>query len=345
MDPDTSGTPPATTPEDVPGEVDVNFGSLVEKMDAWLDGFIAMLPNIAVAIVFFLIMYGVSVLVQKAIKRAADSRDRPSLGTVGGNLVGWIIVVVGVLFAITIVAPSIKPADLLAGLGIGSVAIGFAFKDILENLLAGILLLIRQPFSVGDQIRSGDHEGTVERIETRATIIKTYSGKRAVVPNSQIYTNPVVVLTAHPQIRSQYDVGIGYGDDIDAAAEAMKKAMSGIEGVLSDPAPEVIVWELAGSSVNLRARWWTQSRRADVVHTYGRVLTAIKKELDQQSIDMPYPTNVVLWHNQTEETDGDRTQQREGWPAGDSPPKPRPLAGSFGSDGGAEPEPRQAQSS
>lgn len=93
----------------------------------------------------------------------------------------------------------------------------------------------------------------------------------------------------------------------------------------ADPAPEAIPWELAGSSVNIRVRWWTEPQQASVVHARGRVIQAIKQALGEAAIDLPFPTNVVLLHDQTEEADGDRTRQREGWPAGDSPPAPRHL--------------------
>ena len=121
------------------------------------------------------------------------------------------------LVACVIVFPSVNPADALATLGIGSVAVGFAFKDILQNLFAGVLLLLRRPFRRGDQIVVKDYEGTVEHIESRATHIKTYDGRRVIIPNSDIYTSPVTVNTAFPIRRDQFDVGIGYGDDVDLA--------------------------------------------------------------------------------------------------------------------------------
>lgn len=117
------------------------------------------------------------------------------------------------MLAVTIVAPSLTPGDLIAGLGVRSVAIGFALKDILQNMLAGILILLRQPFEVGDKVVSGGHEGTVERIETRATLIKTYDGRRVVITNTDIYTDSVTVNTAYDTRRSQYDIAIGCNDD------------------------------------------------------------------------------------------------------------------------------------
>lgn len=220
------------------------------------------------------------------------------------------------MLAVSVVAPSIKPGDLLASLGVGSVAIGFAFKDILQNMLAGILILLRQPFEVGDQIVSGGHEGTVEKKETRGTFIKTYDGRRVVIPNSDIYTSSVVVKTAFKQLRSQYDVRVGCNDDWDEAKSLMIEACESCDGVLSDPAPECIPVAMADFSNNIRLSWWTESERSTVIHTFGGVIETVYKRLDEEGIDVPYPTSVVLWHDQTEEHDGDRSKQREGWPAG-----------------------------
>jgi small-conductance mechanosensitive channel len=259
-----------------------------------------------------------------ALRRTAARRGRANLGAVGGSLVKGAIYIAGFLLAATIVVPSLRPGDLIAGLGIGSVAIGFAFKDILQNMLAGVLILVRQPFEVGDQIvSSSGFEGTVEKIETRATLIRTYDNMRVVIPNSEIYTNSVTVKTAFDKVRGQYDVGIGCSDDWDEACAILLDAARKTEGVLSDPPPEALPWDLAESANIIRLRWWTKPQRADVVHVRSRLVRAIYPALDAAGIDQPYPTRVVLWHDQTETADGDRRRQREGWPAQGDDPKSR----------------------
>ena len=145
------------------------------------------------------------------------------------------------------------------------------------------------------------------------------------IPNSDIYTRAVTVRTAFPHSRSEYDVGVGYGDDVERACQVIRQSLGRVPGVEGDPAPEAIPWELAGSSVNIRVRWWCKSARADIVRTRGAVIAAIKSDLGGAGIDLPFPTRVVLLHDQTETTDGDRSRQREGWPAGDHPPEPRHL--------------------
>lgn len=311
---------------DKPGQVDVSLDTAWVTIDNMVDAVVARLPHMAIALVIFVVFYIIAKIVRSVIRNTTAERQSANVGKVMGRISQWVIIFLGLMIAVAVVAPTVTPGRVLATLGVGGVAIGFAFKDILQNFMAGLLILLREPFQVGDQIVSGDHEGTVESIETRATMIKTYNGRRVVIPNSQIYTNPVVVNTAYDTQRSQYDVGIGYGDDLREAAKVILKAVKASPGVLEDPAPEVLVVELAGSTVNLRPRWWCKSDRASVVNTSHEVIANIKEALDEANIDMPYPTSVQLFHDQTESTDGDRTRQREGWPAGDNPPESARLS-------------------
>ncbi|KAF0675851.1 mechanosensitive ion channel family protein [Profundibacterium mesophilum] len=307
-------------------QVDADVGNIFDKIDAWVDGFFRLLPNIGIALVLLVLSWFLALWLGRVVTRSGARRDRENLGEVGGSLLRWTVFIVGLMLAVTIVAPSVTPADLFAGLGIGSVAIGFAFKDILQNLLAGILILLRQPFEVGDQIVSGGHEGTVERIETRATLIRTYDGRRVVIPNSDIYTDAVIVNTAFDKRRSQYDILIGCSDDLEAACKLIVETASGCEGVLADPAPEAIPWGMDADGNTVRLRWWTAPARGDVVQTWGRVIRTVYNALNDGGVDLPYPTRMVLFHDQTEATDGDRSAQREGWPSSGRDPEARRIA-------------------
>lgn len=307
---------------------------IVAKLHVAANGFFLQLPNIVGGVVFVLVMWFVGKLVARGIRRGFHHRDLIDLGGVLASLAFGLIVAAAVLIAAVIVFPSVNPGTLISSLGIGSVAIGFAFKDILQNLLAGILLLINRPFRRGDQIVVKDFEGTVEHIQSRATLIKTYDERRVIIPNSDIYTSPVTVNTAFPTRRSQFDVGIGYGDDPAEACRLFAAAAAGVEGVEQEPAPEALPWGLDDSYVTIRVRWWTDSKRTHVAHIQAKVILAIYQAAKAHAIDLPFPTTVMLLHDQTEEVDGDRARQREGWPAGDNAPRARRLtpAGGAGHD-------------
>lgn len=304
----------------------------VTQIMGMIEGLIARIPHIVVGAIVFVFFYlasrGINLLVRQLTYR---SRLSSHAGLVLGRLSQWFTVTLGLFVSLVIMLPGFTPGQLVQLLGISSVAIGFAFRDILQNFLGGILLLVTEPFRIGDQIVVGNFEGTVEDIQARATTIMTYDGRRVVIPNADLFTDSVIVNTAFDRRRLEYDFGIGYGDDIDLAKQLVLEALNDVEGVLQEPRPDVLVVGLGDFSVDLRVRWWiTPPRRSDALDTQDLVITAIKTALEKNGIDLPFPTQQILFHDQTEETDGDRARQREGWPAGPRPaPQPRSIAGSL----------------
>ncbi len=288
--------------------------------------FVMSLPRIILGVIVFFIFFFLGKIVRSLVRKFAErNKQHYNLGLVLGRLAQGVMFFLGLLIALVIAIPSFKAGQLVNVLGLSSVAFGFAFRDILQNFLAGILILLSEPFRIGDQIKINDFEGTVKEIQTRATFIDTYDGRTVVIPNSNLFTNSVTVNTANDKRRLQYDVGIGYGDSIAEAKKILLRVMNDIPDVLKDPAPDALVVDLAGSSVNIRIRYWVAPpRQADVLHTQDAVLEKVKDAILAAGIDLPFPTQQILWHDQTEATDGDRAHQREGWPKGNKE-APKPL--------------------
>jgi small-conductance mechanosensitive channel len=273
----------------------VSWGPAWETLRAGAMGFMSALPMLGLALVVILAAWLAGRLAGNVVSRLVVRAVREAdLGRAMGNLTRFGVVLLGVLIAAVVVFPSVKPADVLAFLGLGSVAVGFAFKDIFQNFMAGLLILFRRPFRLGDQIRSGELEGTVEDINLRATIIKTYDGERVIIPNSDVYSRPVLVRTAYGMRRSRFVVGIGYGDDIDQAKHAILAGLEDLPGVLEEPAPWLRTVELAPSSVNLEVFYWTKAQQHEVLRVSDAVATTIKYALDEAGIDMPFPVRRVL---------------------------------------------------
>jgi small-conductance mechanosensitive channel len=256
--------------------------SIWTAADKMADAFLARLPSLGLGVIVFCLFYGGSILVSRLILRATVTR-RHNVGVVFARLVGAAVVFLGFLVSFSIVAPSFQAADLIKVLGIGSVAIGFAFQNILQNFLAGLLLLWTEPFRVGDQIRLDNFEGTVEEIETRATTIKTYDGKRVVIPNADLFTHSVTINTAFEARRWDCQLAVKTTlRDLDSLKARIVDAIRKAEGVLPDPAPEALVVDLGDADsdvIKVHISWWTRPRQHQMLTTYDQVLTAIGKTL------------------------------------------------------------------
>lgn len=272
----------------------MNFDPTINKLREMLDGFLSSLPNLVAAVLVavgvFVLSRGLRESIRQVLRRSGASEYA---GLIIGRIAQWFVLAFGVLVSVSILFPSINAETLVGILGLGSLAIGFAFRDIAQNFLAGVLILLTQPFKIGDQIDINGFEGTVEDIQTRATFIRTYDGRVVVVPNADFLTDTVVVNTAYEIRRSEYDVGIGYPDDMLLAKRLIVEAVRDLDGVLREPGPDVLTVELSDSSVNLRVRWWTDSARSDVVATSDRVITAVKLALDEGGVNIPFPIRTV----------------------------------------------------
>ncbi|GAA4455566.1 mechanosensitive ion channel family protein [Nibrella saemangeumensis] len=262
------------------------------------------LPYIGVGVVVFFLFLFASRLVRSLIRRFATRIHAldETLADLLGKIAGAITVILGFFAAAVAIFPAFKPGDLIAGLGITSVAIGFAFKDILQNFFAGILILLRRPFKVGDQIRVKEFEGTVEEINTRSTRLKTYDGERAILPNGDVYTSAILVRTAYDRRRVKMVIGIGYEDAIEEARQVIRQVVESTGGVLPEPGPWIYVSELAPSSVNLTVYFWVESHQANLLKVSDNVMTGIKLALDKASIDMPYPHTVLLMKSSVDDS-------------------------------------------
>ena len=283
-----------TDTPDVTGEVDVNPSLATERLDGWLDALIYSLPSLAIAAVLVVLGYLVGMGLKRLIQSRLSARDRGDLGELVGKMVKWGLVLTAVAFGATMIFPSLKPGDLFAGLGVGSVAIGFAFKDILQNWLAGLLLLLRRPFEPGDQIEVSGFEGTVREITTRSTMIQTYDGQRVVIPNSDVYGDAVLVKTHDDLRRSQIEVSIGFKEDIPRVRAMLLDAINAVPGVRQDPKSDVLVWDMERTGVEIRCRWWTQAFRAEVVRTHAKVVEAIHDCLRDNNVSRPLEVEIHL---------------------------------------------------
>ncbi len=263
---------------------------LIKNLQGFWQDLVASVPGLILALLVIIILIFTAKFFKYFIKKILRKKHN-NIGLVLGRLSQWVITLFGLFIALLIIFPSFKVGDFVAGLGIGSVAIGFAFKDILQNFLSGILILLTEPFKIGDQIyvNKEGFEGTVTDIQTRATFVKTYDGRKIVIPNSELFTGSVTVNTAFAIRRYQVIVGIGTDENIDRAKQVILEALSHISTIEPSPKPDVIISELGDYAIILKVRWWAKSQRSDEVELKDLVLNQVNSTLNQHNIEMPYP--------------------------------------------------------
>ena len=286
---------PATEPANNAATDMMTYQTIADTANELLMSFVERIPYFVAAIVVMIVFWLLSILFKKVVRKILGNRSRhQNLVKVFQRVGGALIFFIGFMIAMVVAIPGFTPAKLIGALGIGSVAIGFAFKDIFQNLLSGILLLLSEPFRIGDQIVSGDYEGTVEDIKIRATTIKTYDGRQVVIPNSDLYTSALTVNTAYKQRRLQIAIGIGYEEDIEAAKAEIIKALNHSDTVSAKSQPSVIATGFGDSTIDLMVRWFIEDgTQANKVTSIHQVIVEIKKALDTAGVNMPFPIRTL----------------------------------------------------
>lgn len=269
---------------------------LIDRIEQIGRSFVSNAPNILVAIIFIALTWAAAWAITRLAHRLfGRSGTRPALAEGLVGLIRVTIWLVGLLIAAMIALPNLSPSDIVAGLGIGAIAIGLAFRDIFENFLAGLLILLRKPMRIGDFIECESIEGEVKRISLRDTYIRRTDGVLAMTPNSYLFKNPVQVLTDLPDRRQRLIVGVAYDASIDAARDALTEAMDGLERVRSERPVQVFAREFSASSIDFEVVWWSGSKPVDVRRSRDEVVGAVKVALDKAGIEIPFPQRTLTF--------------------------------------------------
>lgn len=271
------------------------YNDAYSTIDKFVDGFWERLPYLTIALVVITIFWLLSKLFKFFVRKTLSNRNytRQNLVLVLNRVGSTAIMFFGFLIAMVIAIPGFTPGQLMSALGIGSVAIGFAFKDIFQNLLSGILILISEPFKIGDDIIVTGMEGTVEDIQIRATFLRSPDGRRIVIPNATVYTSAVTVNTAYPRRRCEFVVGIGYEDDVQKAKDIILKLLDKDQRILSQPGFSVNVTALADFSVNLTVRWWVDTSQVLTASSISEIQELVLDAFAENNISIPYPVQEV----------------------------------------------------
>ncbi|AZA12133.1 mechanosensitive ion channel family protein [Corynebacterium gerontici] len=210
------------------------------------------------------------------------------------SIAQWVVIALAIAAAITYVFPSVKPVNLIGGLGVVSIAAGIAFQTVLGNTFAGLVILMRETPLVGDQIQIGDVAGTITDINLSTTTVRTFSGRQVLIPNGTVHTSIVTVQTRHEWVRTNFDVKIRHAEDFEKAREVAVKALDRVEGILESPAPVAVLRQVADGMATMEVRFWSGSKQMDTVAALDAAIVAVTTDLSKAGIEFG-PDNTVMF--------------------------------------------------
>lgn len=273
---------------------------------------IRLLPQLGIALFVVICTLIAAKFARRIAEKLLGRTDlRGTLINLVETMVGVLIWILGVMIAMTVVLPGVTPANILAVLGLGSVAVGFAFKDIFENFLAGVLIMLRKRMRLGDVIECEQLEGRIEAISLRDTHLRRLNNELVIVPNAFLFKNPVRIITEDKLRRHDVEVGVAYDVDLDAAASVIRDAIAECDDVDRGRPVEVYAKEFGDSSINFLVRWWAGSKPVEAHASRDQVVRAIKRALDNAGMEIPFPYRTITFKGPDPEPAANRMQRPE----------------------------------
>lgn len=263
---------------------------ITESLVGLWSAFLGHLPFLSAGLIILLLTWGLSNVGLHVLTRFLKrTRLRASLRELAERFAAIGIWVLGIFLAAMVVFPGLTPAKALGTMGIASIAVGFAFKDIFENFFAGVLILWRFPLEKGDFIECQGISGRVEKISVRTTEIRRVSDELVVIPNATLFKNPVEVLTNRDHRRLTLIVGVAYGEDVAEAVEVIREAVQTCRSVDADREVQIFPHAFGASSIDIEIAWWSGATPFERRHSRGEVVAAVKAALDEADIEIPFP--------------------------------------------------------
>ncbi|RYM33818.1 mechanosensitive ion channel family protein [Brumimicrobium glaciale] len=266
--------------------------SIADSFVEFFNEFVHQLPGIGLGLL--IIILGVliaSVIGRFALKRISKKTQDPLMSRFLSRAIKITLILIAIMLALKAAGLGSIATGVLTAAGAGAVVLGFAFKDIGENFIAGVILAFNRPYDVNDTVEIGENFGKVKALEFRYTKLKTFDGKDVYIPNSDVLTKPVTNYTEDGFYRWEFIVGIAYENNISEAKIAILNTLRVEPDVISDEEHEnfVIEDELATSTVNLKVYFWVDTKdfRKSALITKGNVIRNVKEALEKGGFSMP----------------------------------------------------------
>ncbi|WP_133500989.1 mechanosensitive ion channel domain-containing protein [Cognatilysobacter terrigena] len=273
----------------IAGSIGTRLKIALQQVGSKLIGLVARLPLLLIAAVIVLIAWWIGRAASRRIHLSRFSAKNPYIDALVARLINWAILLVGLLIALDLLEATAIVGAVLGSAGVVGIAIGFAFRDIAENYVAGILLSLRRGFSPGDHILVDKYDGKVVALTSRSTILMTFDGVQVAVPNALVFKSVVSNYSQNPKRRFEFTMLIDVNESIRESQELAIAAITQTAGVVNDPAPSWAVDGYVGGGIQLKFQGWVNQRESDLTKVRSEALRAVKSAYEKAEIDGPRP--------------------------------------------------------
>ncbi len=273
------------------GQVD-NPWDITGSLETILFNAIAGIPSLIAAIVIFILSLYVAALVRRLLRKTLQERatNQQAVLLVAG-VSYWTVLILGLIVALEQIGFNLTA--FLAGLGIAGFTIGFALQDVSKNFVSGLLLLLQQPFNIGDNVEAGGMTGNVVKIDLRSTEIRTIDGRLILIPNADVFTKPIINYSRTDWRRIEIKMGLAYTTDMEHARKVALQSIQDVPGLIVDRIPTIHFQEYGPSTMNLSLYYWVNTNQTDHFIAKDTGLLAVMEAFNREGIEMPYPTQVI----------------------------------------------------
>lgn len=271
--------------------IDIVYG----KLESWLESLTSMLPNLAVSVLVLIVFFFLAKIVKRLAGKALSKfSDRKALNSLVTTIFHFAVIAMGLVVALNILQLEKTVSSLLAGAGIIGLALGFAFQDIAANFMSGILIAIRKPIVVGDIIETNGYMGTIEKINLRVTVVKTFQGLHVIIPNKEVFQNPLTNYTRTNERRIDLECGVSYGDDLEKVRKIAIDALKEKPFLLEGKDINLYFTSFGDSSINFKLMFWINyPGQPGYMNAQSESIMALKKAFDENDISIPFPIRTL----------------------------------------------------
>ena len=261
-------------------------------LDQFIAFFIAGTPRLLTAFVIFFLSLYLARLISNLLRRVLQRRRAPA-GVVQllGQLVLWSMIVAG---TITALQQFFEVTAFLAGLGILGFTIGFALQDIMKNFASGVILLLQQPFHVGETIGVKGFDGTVLAIDLRATEMRAADGRVVILPNAEVLANPIINFSRANERRVEFSLNLSHTSDPQTVRKIVLEGIENVKGYVDTPEPVIVFNSITDHALELNANFWIDVTKNDLLHAKDTVLLNVNSKFNEQGIEIPHPIQSVF---------------------------------------------------